>query len=805
MVPRARPFRLFAPLVFALALSACDSAEERAEAHYQSGLKYVAAGEVEKALIEFRNVFKLNGEHLEARLEYARLLIELGRIDDATSQYLRVLEQDAGNRTARIAVAKAMLGWQNFVEAERHASAIVAIDPDDLEARAIQASAWLRLGRGEEAAIAAGGILAKDPRNAPALLVDISWSMDRGKLDEALAKADAAMALVPGDITIYLAKLAVLERQKNSAGITALLAEMDAMFPENGEITRTRIGWMLETGDIDGAEGLIRQIAAEDPANTEAALDVVGFLETHRGLDASLAELQRLAALNGAEDPVYERALATMMYRMGDADAAKANVEALLAATEDRSDANESKVLLGFFAYEAGDRDTALAFAEEVLKDDDSHVEALKLRAEITIDRDDYGAAIADLRKAAGADPSDPGILILEARAHDLNGSGDLARERLAEAVSISGARPDVAMAYAENLIQNDRVEVAETILRDSAGLYPRSREVWIALARARLLLENWTGAEAAAAAIRALSPDGTDADADNISVAVLQGQNRIDESLGLMREMMADSGEDSQAALLNIIRTHLEAGESDIAEKFLADYLLQHPGDYTASLLEAGVKAVAGDAGSAETIYRRIISEHPAESGGYVMLAELLNGQDRRDEGLAVVEAGLKATADTQRLHFMRATSLEARGDFEGAIEIYSMLYEQSPGSELLANNLASLLSEHRSDKTSLERAYRVSRRLADSDFAPYQDTYGWILYLRGDYERALAALNLAGEGLGDNPVWLYHFGMTQLKLNNQTEARDALRRAVSGAEAIGLDLPQIEVARKELAALGG
>ena len=56
-----------------LFLSACDTAEERAEKHYQAGLALLEEGDVERALVEFRNVFKLNGQHKEARLTYARL------------------------------------------------------------------------------------------------------------------------------------------------------------------------------------------------------------------------------------------------------------------------------------------------------------------------------------------------------------------------------------------------------------------------------------------------------------------------------------------------------------------------------------------------------------------------------------------------------------------------------------------------------------------------------------------------------------------------------------------------------------
>jgi tetratricopeptide (TPR) repeat protein len=216
-----------------------------------------------------------------------------------------------------------------------------------------------------------------------------------------------------------------------------------------------------------------------------------------------------------------------------------------------------------------------------------------------------------------------------------------------------------------------------------------------------------------------------------------------------------------------------------------------------------AGLKSVLGDTASAEKIYSKVIKDHPKQSGGYLMLARLFQSEDRLKESKEVLDSGLANSEDTSRLQFMRATELEVEGDFEGAIDIYANLYEQTPGSDLLANNLASLLSEHRSDEVSLDRAFTVSRRLRDSDFPPYQDTYGWVLYLRGDYEKALAVLTKAQAGLAENPVFQYHLGMTYLQLKQTEAAVPLLEAAIKTANENHLILPQIDSAKAELAKL--
>jgi tetratricopeptide (TPR) repeat protein len=101
-------------------------------------------------------------------------------------------------------------------------------------------------------------------------------------------------------------------------------------------------------------------------------------------------------------------------------------------------------------------------------------------------------------------------------------------------------------------------------------------------------------------------------------------------------------------------------------------------------------------------------------------------------------------------------------------------------PNQPVVANNLASLISTYRDDEASLERAYTIARRLRGTDVAPFQDTYGWIAYRKGEYQEALEHLEPAAAVLGDDPLVQYHLGMTYLALGQQDAALDQLRRAV-------------------------
>ena len=124
---------MFKPVIMAIAafstLSFCDTAEERAEAHYQSALELLEQGDVDRAAVEFRNVFDLNGLHRDARRTYAELERERGNLRAAYGQYLRLVEQYPDSLPGQRALAQMSLRFNDWDAARRHGSAAAELDP----------------------------------------------------------------------------------------------------------------------------------------------------------------------------------------------------------------------------------------------------------------------------------------------------------------------------------------------------------------------------------------------------------------------------------------------------------------------------------------------------------------------------------------------------------------------------------------------------------------------------------------------------------------------------------------------------
>ena len=126
----------------------------------------------------------------------------------------------------------------------------------------------------------------------------------------------------------------------------------------------------------------------------------------------------------------------------------------------------------------------------------------------------------------------------------------------------------------------------------------------------------------------------------------------------------------------------------------------------------------------------------------------------------------------------------LEISGRFDDAIKLYEELLKERPNADVVANNLASLLSDHRTDKASLARAHELAQRFKRSEVAQFKDTLGWINYKMGKADEATMLIADATKQLPDLAVFRYHLGMSYLAQNKKDAARKELEKALALGE---------------------
>jgi cellulose synthase operon protein C len=803
-----RPTSLALLLAAALFLAGCDSDEERAERFYQSALSLLEEGDIDRALVELRNVFQADGFHKEARQLYADTVLARGDVGEAYGQYLRLIEQYPDTVAARLILAELALDQSNWEEFERHGTAAIALDAADPRSRAIAAALAYRTAvtdsnaAGEaEALAAARAVLAEAPGNLVSLRILIDATM-RGRTPEAaLPLIEQAIAAAPTSIEYQVMKFRILGISGDEEAAGVQLEQIYQMFPDNAEIRQTLITWYLSRQEFDAAEALLRQLAENDPADPAGYTTLVQFLAQARGAEAAMAELDRLIALPDQPNAdIYRSLRAAMVYEAGDREAAMTTLQEIIDGAEPSDEIRRVKNMLARMLAATDNQVGARALVEEIIAEDATNVDALKLRATWLIAEDKPDAAINDLRTALSQSPRDADILTLMAQAHERAGSTDLAGERLAMAVEVSGSAPDEALRYVRFLSQQGRTQAAESVLLDARRGAPANLDILAQLADLRLKDQNWAGVQEVTLTLETLNTTDSVALAQRIRAAALIAQNRAEDGLALLQQQLSQSDDPVDAAA-TIALAQIRTGKFDEARTFLEGALAENPDALALRTLDANVTELLGDLATAETLYRAIIADHPQAEAPARMLFALLNRQDQPEAAEAVLDAALSAQPDSTTLLWIKAGLLEKRNDIDGAIALYEGMYAQNTDNVIVANNLASLISTHKTDPESLERAFAIARRLRTQEVPAFQDTYGWIESRRGNHEEALRYLEPAAAGLPNDPLVQYHLGMTYAALGRSDAARIALSRALEIAG--DNPLPQFEIARQTLAGL--
>jgi tetratricopeptide (TPR) repeat protein len=791
-------------------LSACKTNEEKAEDFYQSGLTLLAAGDLDRAAIQFLNVFQHDGFHQDARRKLAEVRLEQGDIGAAFSQYLRLVEQYPDTPDVRITLAKIAIDISNWDEARRHGQAAIALAPDDQDAQAIAAALAYRdatqnndTAARAQAATRALELLDANPVDEVARRVVIDDLMRSDTPRDALPEIDRALTSDPENYAYHTARLQVLTQIEDMPNIGLQLRRMVALFPNDANLTQSLIGWYFLQDDLAGAEQYLRELAGGDTAPMEGHIAVVQFLQSTQGADAAQQELDRLAAANAGTPnaDVYETLSAAIRFETGDQDAAIATFEDVLSQAEPSGQVRQIRNTFARLLIATGDEAAAHTQVDTILSEDETNVDALKLRAAWLIADDRAGEAIQSLRQALGQQPRDAETLTLMAQAHQREGNRALAGERLSLAVDITNSAPDEAIRYANFLLEDGRTAAARSVLTDARAKNPNNVAIMTNLASILLSEGAWIEAQGIANTLRGIENTQAQQAATSLQAALLLGQNRIEDSLAFLQAEIEQGNGDIEA-VMQLVQIHLLAGDLDTARSTLDRALVNSPDDANLQMLNASLFAMAGDFETSEAAFRRMITDFPQSEGPILRLYNLLVATDQPTKADAVLNAGLDALPNSLNLRWLSATRHEERGDIDGAIAIYEAMYAANSDAVVIANNLASLIATHKDDDASLMRASSIAKRLRDLDIPAFKDTYGWIAYRQGNLEEALAYLVPAAAGLPDDPLTQYHLGMTYADLGQTEKATAQFTRALVLAG--DQSLPQFEIARAKLLELG-
>ena len=777
--------RTHSRLLSALAVSACAltvacaSPEERVEKYSSEGIEYLAQGELGKANVQFQNALKIDEEHIPSLLGMAQIVEEKQNFQSMFGLLQRIIRLDPNQLEAQVKLGKLYLIGSDETEALEHAEKALALDSENIDALTLKAAVFLKVGDNIGAVELARRVIARDPANTEAVTVLATERTRAGDNAAALVELDAGLAVNPEIAVLQLLRIQVLINMGRNDDVRAAYLHLIEIFPGETAYRRVYTRDLLNHGIFDEAQNQLEAIAALEPDNMDAKLDVIRVIVSNKELGSAVADEKFRSYVAAEPENIPLKFAFVDFLRSVDSDAeANALLETLSRAGGDELILRaKNQIAREHMRNEEWEK--ARPLIDEILTQDQQNTDALVKRASLRIRTEDFDAAIIDLRAALDNSPNLPEALVVMATVFEQKGSISSARAELANALEASNNAPNIANIFAKFLTRHGDPARAEEVLVKSLASFPGNVINLKLLAGVRLSMQDWRGAEEVAQILENIGDNN--ADVDTIKSAAYSGlgeYNRVIEAL---------TARDDQAPLASrplstLVAAYVRTNRVDEAEALLNRIIQAEANDnYTAHILLAQVYGVRENEEGAAAVLISATEIDPSRPEAYELLYRHYLRTGQNEQALALVSDGLSRSPKNVALRVFKAEVLLSDKKFEEALAVYSALIDERPNDPLIANNFVSLSNDLRTDPKSIEHAIKVAEILKRHDNPAFNDTIGWAHYRAGEFRTALGFLQRAAESANGNAEITYHLGAAQLALGETEQAKINLQNALS------------------------
>ncbi|QSA97298.1 tetratricopeptide repeat protein [Methylococcus sp. EFPC2] len=711
-----------------------------------------------------------------------------GEKEVAESEWRKVLEINPGNMNAIVALSNQLVKRGDAEKAEEIISKAAKVNPSSpaLLEMLIQLQATKRDWAGAHAT------LDRLKKIAQADLATIYWegllASQEGRTGEALAQYRDFLSQRPDNSQVLSSLVGLYEK---SGRRTDLISFLHGFIEKNprviGGYDALVMAYLAENKPED-ADKVIQRAIENLPDDVELKLKRVSLLESR---SASLAEATLKDYIE--ENPKDAR-LKARLVSFFIANKRYSDASAILKATIDADpagkDALSAKLKLAEVAMFQGDAVSATALADEVLKTEPNHIDALMMRATLRLSQGDSVGTLNDLQVVLNEKPNFERALLLTAQAHYSNGDGEKAERDWRGILGVNPANLDALVPLTQLIIRRgDWIEVAALLDKAIQGA-PGNTQVLEYIIQVKATHKDWTGAQTVIAELRK-QPQG-ELPAIMWEATLAMGQNQFESAIKLCKETLGKNP-NLPSVMSALARAYEAAGRQAERIAYFNSFLQKHPDIGAAHEALAIAYASSKKWSEAERVLQARLKNDPKSIGVYSLLGKIYAEQNKGDQVISIYRKGLDASPANPQLLLELAKFYNQKRESLRAMETYEEILRSHPDNVEAANNLADLLVNTKNDSEALSRARRLVEPLKNSTNPVFLDTYAWVLFKSGDPVVALSVLKKVANALPTNAVVRYHLGEVLYKNGDIPAAKTELEKALSLAKGLGF-LPEIE-----------
>lgn len=776
-------------LVMLLGAQGCGDDAQDMAAFHERGDEYFENEQYKEAIIEYRNVLRLDPNNAAAHYSLAKSYLKESKLREAYWELHETARLDPENVEARLTFGQLSLAARDFDEALVQADDIIEMAEDNGVAHLLRGQALEGLNRGVEAEASYLQAREASPEEPAHLLILASY-YQRSERDEEAEPLLLELTKVEPTFNSYTAYGRFLARTSARDEETEAIFEKAVELAENDEQRRlaytNKAAFLYTRERFDEAESLLED-AIE---NADDKLELIYLLARFHRAQGNAEQADQLildATKAHPDDPRPHLVLSAYLGRKGDLEGALAAAErALEADPEDRRAKLRKAELLVDLGYRSEDKlqiAQGRGIVEGVLAKEQSDPSALFVRAKIEMAEGDNAAAVESLRAAIDGRPDWAQARYVLGSALVLTNDKPGARAELARALEIDPtfveARRLLAQVHAALDEHEYAIEQGRLYLRQRPDHKPTRILV------AQSLVRIGRGDEALGE-LDAIAADDRDADTLYALARLRASKGEFKEARQLL--LQADAQRPNHPEILrNLLGVERKLGLEAESIARVEAAAVAKPDDARIAVMQGLVAMMAGDMPAAEAAYQRSVELDPNDMAGYEQLAYFYRVTGQLDKTINTYERALDSNPSSARLHHFLAVLYELNAKPDEAIEHYGEAIENDPRLGESMNNLAYLLAERGDDlDRALDLAQEAKALLPDS--ANAADTLGWVLFKRGIPQAAVGYLREAEAGMDPSDenigVIRHHLALAYEASGENAKAIESLQRAVDTLE---------------------
>jgi cellulose synthase operon protein C len=770
-------------LLVVITLTACGGPEERKAKYFTKANEYIEAANYPKARVALKNVLKIDPKDAEAYYLFAQVEEKEKNWRNAVQLYQEAVRLVPDHTAALITLAKYYLEARLTERVEEAADTVLKKDPHHPQASALKIAAQAVTEDAIPSVVPKAEALAKEFPTEPdvAILLAALYGQQR-RYREAETTLRRTLESHPMDLDLLNNLNRILTQANNMAGAEAVLSRMveaePTSFDHRVRLARFHVG----QGAQNKAEAVLREAIVVDPNSEQRRLMLAEFFLNKK--DVAAAEQVLLdAAAQSPHSTQIQLGLSALYRKSGQDVKARQRYALLIEEYKDKPVSLEAKVKLAEMDFVEGKQADAERHVQEVLNENPRSSDGLVLTGRMALARRNGKDAVQAFRTVLHDQPEVATIHYLLGQAYQLTGDTNLAKDSFERAVALYPDQVDAKRSLAVLESKSGRYQQARARLDDLLKQRPNDVTALDMLMSLDLVTKNWQGAEQTLTRLRQVSTG-------NNPVALLaegrfyEAQRRLSEARRAYERATALAPNEPEP-LLSLVKVDVALGQALRSRTRLEALLVSHKDHPFAHGLLGEVLSLRREYEEAALHYREAVRLNPKWMTPWLNWATLSLSLKKPEIAVQVLEEGLKANPESEELHMLLASAHSEQGQIDLAIAAYETTLRLNHRNLLAANNLAVLLVDYKSDPSSLQRAFSLSRDFErDAPHPLFIDTLGWVRFKMGQQEEAIRLMKDAVAKSPEMSVLNYHLGIAFFHSGQRAEARTHLSKALKSSD---------------------